>query len=484
MDYYAFAWCNKIETCISYAVFPPTINDYTFTGNDFTIKVPEESIVDYQTSDGWSKFKYEAYHNFELNANLMRALNSSTSRTFTLTVPDGGEWSIDEESMPSWVTVSPKKGTGTQNVNVSVKYLEQTGNREGEVKFKLNGKSATAVLKVEQYDSEYEDGKEIKHFTSTKGNGVNIVFMGDCFDAADIANGTYKSVMEEAIGHFFNIEPYHTYKNYFNVSSVVAMSPESGLGTDNNPKESKFSSVYKNVTGIQINSKPVFQYACKAEKVKESKLYQTLVVVIENTHEYGSVSYLWNNGSAIAVVPRSNNAYPYDFRGVIQHEAGGHAFGKLGDEYSSTAEGSYYQGNTAHDVKFQHAKSLGWYANLSVSGDMSQIDWAHLMQHKDYQNIVNVYEGGYFHLYGVYRSEKTGCMVNNIPYYSAVSRQAIVKRIMEYAGEEFSLEDFYQYDVRDASLGNASRSVSGNVVYDNSYRQYTPRFMGEKPNLN
>ena len=34
-------------------------------------------------------------------------------------------------------------------------------------------------------------------------------------------------------------------------------------------------------------------------------------------------------------------------------------------------------------------------------------------------------------------------MNNNIPYFSAISRQAIVERIMLYAGEDFTLENFY-----------------------------------------
>lgn len=37
-------------------------------------------------------------------------------------------------------------------------------------------------------------------------------------------------------------------------------------------------------------------------------------------------------------------------------------------------------------------------------------------------------------------------MNNYIPYFSAISRQAIVERIMLYAGEDFTLENFYAKD--------------------------------------
>ena len=81
-----------------------------------------------------------------------------------------------------------------------------------------------------------------------------------------------------------------------------------------------------------------------------------------------------------------------------------------------------------------------------MSGDANQVPWAHLIYHSKYSDYVDMYEGGYMHSRGVYRSEATSCMNNNIPYYSAISRQAIVERIMEIAGEEFTLEKFYSND--------------------------------------
>ena len=41
--------------------------------------------------------------------------------------------------------------------------------------------------------------------------------MGDCFDARDIATDKYINGINEAIKHFFDIEPYKSYKEYFNI---------------------------------------------------------------------------------------------------------------------------------------------------------------------------------------------------------------------------------------------------------------------------
>ena len=49
---------------------------------------------------------------------------------------------------------------------------------------------------------------------------------------------------------------------------------------------------------------------------------------------------------------------------------------------------------------------------------------------------------------GVFRSEVNSCMNNNVPYFSTISRQAIVERIMRYAGETFNFETFVGKDSR------------------------------------
>ena len=118
-------------------------------------------------------------------------------------------------------------------------------------------------------------------------------------------------------------------------------------------------------------------------------------------------------------------------------------------------------------------KSLGWYKNLSMTSDATQVPWAHLIYHPQYSDYVDMYEGGYMHSRGIYRSEATSCMNNNIPHFSAISRQAIVERIKYCAGETFLLEDFYAND--DNGYGPKTRSA-GNYLEDRTF--------GVDPNLN
>ena len=487
----AFENCFQLNSIVCNAVNPPQLAESAFNGvakDNFTVEVPEASVASYSTAPGWKEFRrISAHHDFSISRNLFRTLNASDSKTLVLRAPSGEAWSV--ESAPEWVSVEPSSGTGKVEVIVTVDELAKgSGYREGEVVFLLEGKDYRTRTKVEQYDYQYGDGDVLTHQTASVGAGVDIVFMGDCFDAKDIAEGNYLNAMNEAVEHYFAVEPYKTYRDYFNVYTVFGLSPDSGVGDVNTIREAKFGSAYA-LGGITPDETVCFEYACKAPTVSEADISRTLVVLIENTSDYGGITYMWGDGSAIACCPMSTDVYPYDFRGLVQHEAGGHGFGKLGDEYiyhNEFIQTCMCQDGCPHVDEFNANKARGWFENLSLSGDMYEVPWSHLIFDPQYSNLVDIYEGGYMHMRGVFRSEPNSCMNNNVPYFSAISREAIVKRIMEYAGESYSFEDFKARDVLDAStagISAVSKSPSNYVEYPASNIQHNPVYMGEKPVL-
>ena len=93
--------------------------------------------------------------------------------------------------------------------------------------------------------------------------------------------------------------------------------------------------------------------------------------------------------------------------------------------------------------------ACGWGENLSLDGKYSTVPWKHLINDNRFNDITDIYEGGFFHLRGVFRSEQNSCMNNNVPYYSTWSREIIVRRIKMLAGESFNLEDFAANDSRE-----------------------------------
>ena len=505
----AFYGCYGISSIICNSNVPPTVQSGAFAGvpkDNFTLEVPAHVVNRYATDPEWGQFRrISAHYDFSISRNRARALNAETSKTYILRAPANHQWSI--ESKPEWITVTPSSGTGKTQVTVtfsemvpadasqiSVEMTDPTyayktttkelNGRAGVITFILNDKDYRTTMSVEQLDYAYGDGDVITLNEATKGNGVDLVFLGDCYDAADIAAGNYLADIEEAVEHYFALEPYKTYKDYFNVYAVLGVSDDSGMGTLNTIKDAKFGSTFSEKNLVQPDMNMCFEYACKAPI--NDNIAQTLVVLVENTTEYGGVCYMYGDGSAVACCPKSADAYPYDFRGIVQHEAGGHGFGKLGDEYiyhNAFISTCTCTDGCGHEADLLAGKANGWYRNLELTGDMNEVGWSHFIFHPKYSNVVDIYEGGYFHIRGVYRSEPTSCMNNNIPYYSAISRQAMVERIMEYAGETFDLEEFIAKDITTAGPTTKGMDMDISLPLYSNGKQHAPVYMGDKPDF-
>lgn len=485
----AFSGCTGLYSIVSKAKNPPVINANSFNGvakDNFTVEVPEASVNLYKNASSWSEFKRIAAHReFSISRNLFRTLNAAHSKDFVLLAPAGENWSV--ESKPDWVELSSVSGTGKCELSVSTTELAKgAGNRSGEIVFLLNGKDYRTTMIVEQYDYEYGDGDCITMQEAGTGKGVNIVLLADCFDAKDISEGKYLQAIQDAYDYFFDIEPYLTYKDYFNVYGVFGMSADSGMGTVNTIREARFGSQYTLNEGVSPDFSTTFAAACAAPI--DDNVSRTLVVMIENSSDYSGLTYMWGDGSAVAVVPMSTDPAPYDFRGLVHHEAGGHGFGKLADEY--IYHNAFVQSCSCiccgHVDQINAMKSCGFYENISLSGNMRDVPWSHLFFDPQYSNTVDVYEGAFYHSRGVFRSEPTSCMHNNIPYYNAISRESIVKRIMDYAGESYSFESFRALDkeARPSVYTKGTEMLSAGEWYSGSQgNQMPPKYMGDKPSF-
>ena len=447
IDESAFSECTSINSIVCNAVTPPEISETTFYGvakDNFTLEVPESAVANYKTAPGWNEFKrISAYRDFSINRVSLKVLNKSVSKQLILRAPSNASWTV---SAPDWVTVTPSNGTGKSTISVTVETLSSgSGNRSGEIVFTWDAKNYCTSTAVTQYDYQYGDGDVITLQTHKIGPGIDLVFMGDCYNAEDIATGKYLSEISTAVDHFFALEPYLAYKDYFNVYAIIGCSEDSGVGDASIIREACFGSQYTLKAGVTPDVDKAMEYARKAPLRENMPLNVTLLL---NSSLYSGVTYLFLDNSYLSLCPVSDGAYPNDFRGVIQHESCGHGFGKLADE--TIFHNEFIFGCTCschpHVDDFNFHKSMGWYDNLSLTGDMKQVPWSHMIFDPDYSNTVDIFEGGYYHARGVFRSESNSCMRNNIPYFSAISRESIVRRIKQYAGESFSYEDFKAND--------------------------------------
>lgn len=471
-----FAGCSSIGSIVCQGDEPPILLENAFLGvpkDNFTVEVPKGCVEKYRNAHGWSDFKRIAeYSNFVCRPAQACALNNKHEEELVLNAD--GAWTVT--SKPDWVTLSSTSGTGKTTINATFQSLSHgAGNRTGEVVFEMTtgGKTVNTLCKLSQYDYEYEEDSYLALQTATKGQlgGIDIVFLGDGFDGASISDGSYLDLVRYQTECFFGIEPYKSMREYFNVYVTFPLSQEKGVNTMYTYVNNRFGTlqgISSLLTGAQrdntssqliMETDEVRDYVVNITPVEMGNLWRTLVIAVPNTTDYESNTVYCNDGPSIAICPPSEQSYPRDTRGVIQHEAGGHAFAYLGDEM--IVRSAFAPITVKNDIEEKHG--WGWYPNLATTGKLNSVPWAEFIFDPDYSDYVDVFEGAYGFTRGIYRPEANSCMNYGIPYYNTPSRLAIYRRILDYAGEEFRMENFRAQDTFEWGATEITRAAARDV---------------------
>ena len=374
----------------------------------------------------------------------MTTLNGGGKRTLTLRAE--GEWEV--ASLPSWCSLSQMSGGEKAEVTLTVEADPGKNTVEGEIVFRLKGTDYMAKCQVARYGYKHDEDELICLQAHEKGEGVKVVFVGDGFSAKDIAAGDYEATTRAQMEAFFATEPYCTYRPYFDVYMTITLSPEKGIGSENSRIDTRFNTRYVPSTGLTCQTEELFDYVARFPEIGREALSRTLVVFVPNTAEYEGRTVVREDGTTLSICPRNLTSDPKEADKTIRHEAGGHGFGKLADE--SVLHGDFIDDCNCscclHADEIRWGQARGWYQNISLTGKMHEVPWAHLLQDSRYSNRVDIHEGGAGHARGVYRSEPNSCMNNGGAYFNTISREAIVKRIMAYAGETYDYESFVAND--------------------------------------
>jgi len=352
------------------------------------------------------------------------------------------------------------------------------------------------------------------------GNGTDIIIMGDGFAAEHFSNGNYDAVMKQAAEAFFSVEPYTSLRKYFNVYYINAVSDENHdakpfyqYGAQNGATmgtaKTKFSTqFYEGSTTVHGNNALVQEYMRQAirykggkggkpvndEKQVQRRVSTALALVQVNVKCYAGTCtmYLTNatdycNALSIAYTPLGNDNSGEQCRLTTVHEAGGHGFAKLADEYQ------YYgftEFNTKQwtDLRDQH--TWGWYRNINEYWtEEEELNWSGLTW--DYTTTENVYwnellrpeyiyasneglgmyKGAYTFNHMFCRSTENSMMNNqfgtNGQYFNAISRWAIWYRLMRLTGStsagdfKSSLDEFIAFD---KTIKGWENSTSGHAM--------------------
>ena len=382
---------------------------------------------------------------FEADGELQLVEVNTNARSWSATT--SVKWiTIDEEADGFYVSVD--------------EYTETNRDRTGRITVKAGEATPVTIIVTQLKNESYNDKDWVKLQSATVGKGINIVLMGDGYTMNDMRKrtGKYEQEMREAAGHFFSVQPYIRYRDHFNVYMVVAVSNQEGVSVESPAKkaDTKFSTTWEggNSTGLDCNKDMAFQYVDAIKELSSVHFDDITVILPINADFYAGTCWSYypqktygnGSGASISLCPVSRSfkgSIGGDFRAVVLHEAGGHGFAKLADEYI------YYNTTITAEEKskmLNFKNNFGWRENIDVYGNISNTSWSGFAGKSKY-NMVSPYEGANYYAKGVWRPENNSCMNDNVAYFNAPSRWAQVNRIKKLAGLSYTFAQFLQEDV-------------------------------------
>ena len=349
--------------------------------------------------------------------------------------------------------------------------------------------------------SDTDDNSTIMFMSATAGapKPVTIAVIPDGFIQAEMRS--YEMLAKSAMNTLFSVEPFKSYKEYFNVYIFRQPSNESGAKITDGTDEEKNRDCYfgsgwakNSYSNMAADDDKIFNYVTNNCPDIKDDHYHTIdevpVLVIINDSRYGGINWTYTSGRAYCMAPYTFNGgriswgYP-DLEAVsdsdpaegvqatpagrltevgsnvgnwlntMVHEFGGHCFSRLADEYWYDTD----EGATDHITGYNYPVPFGLnvsatYTNPGKDDTFSQAGWKHLLDNKatltatnPLYNRIGVYQGGDVSILNRWRSERVSCMIDNRFYFSTFQRELIVKRIMTLAGASFNESEFWAKDV-------------------------------------
>ncbi len=304
------------------------------------------------------------------------------------------------------------------------------------------------------------DGDVVVVQRATEGNGINVVFLGDGFTDFLVEDGTYMDLMNRSVDYFFDVEPYKSFRHFFNVYIVKTVSRSIKFGTEPNPNGGDTAlKTWFSDTSTRVGGSKALCMAYTKLAVDESLMDETLSVIVINRSgprngtcnwSYPTIPTDYGSGYATAYQSLSqDNGTNGELRGLIQHECG-HGFAKLMDEY--IYEG-YEDGSDAPEKQAQ--RNHGWYKNADWTNNLSEIRWAKFVTDPRYQAgelsyPLGAFEGAVYRR-SIWKPTDSSIMKTNFGKFNAPSREAIYYRIHKLAygpSWVFDYEEFVAWDTK------------------------------------
>ena len=365
-------------------------------------------------------------------------------------VTDQPSWSYSVNTTGNWLTVTKSDA----QLMISASENWSSLRREATINISAGGlNESVTIIQNQVLSSTYLDKETVVLQRATVGNGVNIILMGEGYTQRDMNRGTgkYERDMRKAADAFFSVYPYTIYRNHFNVYMIAAISNQEGISNEstNTIIDTRFEALWEGgrSTGIDCNDDIVVEYLDAIADLATANIHDLTVIMPINANIYAGTCIMsyeysfrtdYGNGFSISMCPTGS-----DFEAVVMHEAGGHGFAKLTDEYI------YNTNETIPDDmkdRINLVKRFGWYENVDLYSDITLTTWSGFAGLSKY-SMVSTFEGADLYGKGIWRPEYNSCMNNNVSYFNAPSRWAQVRRIKRLAGISYTFSRFLQDDV-------------------------------------
>jgi len=258
--------------------------------------------------------------------------------------------------------------------------------------------------------------------TGDPAQRFSMVILGDGYTAAD--RPKFRADVDRHLNTLWSIEPYRTYRNYFDVYAVETPSKDSGISCDpdvtsprrDTPLATALwggcdpSSVQRAL--VVGNEDAARQYAAMATP------HYDQILVLGNSNTYGGV------GGTLATATGGNALSAL----ISPHELG-HSLGGLQDEYDYYFRGVpgdpytdpepdsvHLTTYTTEQMQSQHLKWWRWLGVPSEAG-----------------GVIGRYEGGSYTPTGIWRPSRHSIMRSLGYQYDQVSRERMTQRISQQA---------------------------------------------------
>lgn len=268
------------------------------------------------------------------------------------------------------------------------------------------------------------------------GNGLKVVIMGEAYSDRMINDGTYRKHVEQAMEAFFSEEPYASFRDYFDVYGLYVVSPNEVLG-----ENTAFGTSVEFDRGTFVtNPEPAIRYVSNMKETNNQSADVTTIILMNTDANFRANCWMYSDGFCAAFCSYNGTDEEY-LQQIVHHEACGHGFAKLADEYTE------FEGTYPYPESIPPAHAVNESMNVDVTDDPQEVVWSYFLTDMRYEKEkIGIYEGAIYYPKGAYRATENSIMRYNTGGFNAPSRQSIYRRIMEKSGGVYSFEDFLEYD--------------------------------------